>query len=283
MVSTQDSNAARLPALGLRVLALMLISIGVMVYDHRYQQLDSVRSAMGAALYPVQIVVDAPSRMWGWLLDSSTSRNQLELENTRLRLQEQITRAKLQQLTALGAENARLRDLLDARNRISGEVRVAGIMSVDTNPYRHSIMLDVGSRDRVYDGQSVIDANGVVGQVLKTGLQTAQAILISDPDHALPVEVNRNGLRTIAFGTGQFDTLEIPYLANNADIEVGDLLVTSGLGGEFPPGYPVAVVTGVRRIPQQPFAEVTAEPSASLNQVREVMLIWMRESGGDDE
>lgn len=273
--TSSNTNVVRIPALGLRVAALVLLSILLMVYDDRNRQLDSVRRTIDVAVYPLQLVVDTPARVWGWLVDSSTSRNALELENTRLKIQQRLTRAELQQLTALEAENARLRDLLEARDRISGDIRVAGIMSVDTNPFRHNIVIDVGSDDRVYDGQSLIDANGVVGQVLKTGLKTSQAILISDPDHALPVEVNRNGLRTIAFGTGQFDQLDLPYLPNNADIEVGDLLVTSGLGGAFPPGYPVAVVADIKRIPQQPFAEIKATPAASLNQVREVMLIWM--------
>ena len=284
MVSqTGHTDIARIPALGLRTLALLILSIILMVYDHRTQQLDTVRSAIGAAMYPLQVVVDTPSRVWGWMVDSTTSRNELELENARLRVAQRLTRAELQQLLALEAENARLRDLLDARDRITGDVRVAGIMSVDANPFRHNIVIDVGTRDRVYEGQSLIDAKGVVGQVLKTGLSSSQAILISDPDHALPVEVNRNGLRTIAFGTGQFDRLDLPYLPNNADIEPGDLLVTSGLGGAFPPGYPVARVMEVRRLPQQQFAEVSARPEASLNQVREVMLIWMNSEDDSGE
>ena len=284
MVSqTGHTDIARIPALGLRTLALLILSIILMVYDHRTQQLDTVRSAIGAAMYPLQVVVDTPSRVWGWMVDSTTSRNELELENARLRVAQRLTRAELQQLLALEAENARLRDLLDARDRITGDVRVAGVMSVDANPFRHNIVIDVGTRDRVYEGQSLIDAKGVVGQVLKTGLSSSQAILISDPDHALPVEVNRNGLRTIAFGTGQFDRLDLPYLPNNADIEPGDLLVTSGLGGAFPPGYPVARVMEVRRLPQQQFAEVSARPEASLNQVREVMLIWMNSEDDSGE
>ncbi len=120
----------------------------------------------------------------------------------------------------------------------------------------------------------MVDANGVVGQVIETGIFSAQAVLISDPDHALPVEINRNGLRTIAVGTGEFDRLDLPFLPNSADVSVGDLLVTSGLGGAFPAGYPVAVVASVTRIPQEPFAAVSAEPAAKLNQVREIMLIW---------
>ncbi len=123
-----------------------------------------------------------------------------------------------------------------------------------------------------------------MGQVIETGLLTSQAVLISDADHALPIEVNRNGLRTIAVGTGEIGRLELPFLPNNADIRTGDLLITSGLGGAFPSGYPVGVVDEVTRIPQDPFAVVTATPSAALDQVREVMLIWSapRTANGDD-
>ena len=206
--------------------------------------------------------------------DSATSRNELELELGRLRAERLLASARLQRLSALEAENARLRALLEARSRVRDEVRVAEIMSVDANPYEHNLVINIGSRDGVYDGQAIVDANGVVGQVIDTGLMTSQAILISDNDHALPVEVNRNGLRTIAVGTGEIDRLDLPFLPNNADIRAGDLLVTSGLGGAFPAGYPVAVVASVTRVPQEPFAEVTAKPAAALDQVREVMLIW---------
>jgi rod shape-determining protein MreC len=147
-------------------------------------------------------------------------------------------------------------------------------MSVDANPYSHSLVIDVGTQDGVTDGQALIDADGVVGQVIEAGLMTSQAMLISDTNHALPVEVNRNGLRTIVVGTGKIDQLELPFVVNNADIRVGDLLVTSGLGGAFPAGYPVAIVETVTRIPQEAYADVTARPSASLGQVREVMLIF---------
>ena len=147
-------------------------------------------------------------------------------------------------------------------------------MSVDANPYSHSLVIDIGTQDGVMDGQALIDADGVVGQVIEAGLMTSQAMLISDTDHALPVEVNRNGLRTIVVGMGKMDQLKLPFVVNNADIRVGDLLVTSGLGGVFPAGYPVAIVETVTRLPQEPYADVTATPAASLGQVREVMLIF---------
>jgi rod shape-determining protein MreC len=286
MVGSQSNkNPARIPALGFRALALVVLSILLMWLDNREHHMDAVRRVVGVAVYPIQIIVDTPARAWSWVRELSASKNQLQLENSRLRTEALITRARMQELAALKAENERLRDMLDAREQVRGEVRVAGIMAVDANPYRHNIVLDVGSREGVYDGQAIVDASGVVGQVISTGLTTSQAILISDPDHTLPVVVNRNGLRTVAFGTGAYNRLSLPFLANNADIQPGDLLVTSGLGGAFPSGYPVAVVDNVTRLPQEPFAEVTAAPAAALDQVREVMLIWVRKQDGeaDDE
>jgi rod shape-determining protein MreC len=198
---------------------------------------------------------------------------------SRLNAERLQTHARLQRFTALESENARLRAMLDATTKVRDQVQVAEIMSVSANPFRHILVINKGTRDDVFNGQAMIDADGVVGQVIQAGLLSSHGILISDPDHALPVEVNRNGLRTIAVGTGDFDRLELPFLPNNADIQHGDLLVTSGLGGAFPPGYPVAIVEDVTRIPQGPFAEVSARPSARLNQVREIMLI---QSAGDE-
>ncbi len=280
-----NSNPARIPSLGFRALALIILSILLMWLDHRENHLDAVRKTIGAAVYPIQIVVDAPAHVWGWLTEISATKNELQLENSRLRTEALITRGRVQELAALKAENERLRTILEAREQVRGEVRVAEIMAVDANPYRHNIVLDIGSNDGAYDGQAIVDASGVVGQVIEAGLATSQAILISDPDHTLPVVVNRNGLRTVAFGTGEYDQLDLPFLANNADIRPGDLLVTSGLGGAFPSGYPVAVVETVTRLPQEPFADVTATPAAALDQVREVMLIWTetRDEGSDDE
>lgn len=278
-----SSNPARIPALGIRAVTLVFFSIVLMYLDNRQNHLDAVRNAVGVAVYPIQLIVDAPVRFWGWLGESTTSRGELQREVSRLNAERLLTNARLQRLTALEAENARLRALLDARSKVRDEVRVAQIMAVDANPYEHNLVIDIGSRDGVYDGQAIVDANGVVGQVIKTGLMTSQAVLISDTDHALPVEVNRNGLRTIAVGTGEIDRLDLPFLPNNADIRAGDLLVTSGLGGAFPAGYPVAVVDTVTRIPQDPFADVNAKPSAALDQVREVMLIWSAPAAADEQ
>ncbi|NQV86711.1 MAG: rod shape-determining protein MreC [Woeseiaceae bacterium] len=276
MVASRDSsnNPGRVPALGLRVLGLIFISILLMYFDNRDNHLDTVRKGIGAAIYPLRVIVDAPVRFWHWLDESTTSRSDLEQELGRLNSERLVTSARLQKLNALEAENARLRELLDARAQVRDRARVAEIMSVDANPYSHSLVIDVGTQDGVFDGQALIDADGVVGQVIEAGLMTSQAMLISDTDHALPVEVNRNGLRTIVVGTGRIDSLQLPFVVNNADIRVGDLLVTSGLGGVFPAGYPVAIVESVTRLPHEPYAEVTATPAAALGRVREVMLIF---------
>jgi rod shape-determining protein MreC len=271
---SSDTNPARIPALGIRVLICVALSVLLMALDHRQDHLSSIRKAVGVAVYPIQVVVDAPFRFWNWLTDSTADRDELQRELSRLRAERVLTLAELQQLTALRAENDRLRELLDARPRLRDEIRVAEIMAVDANLYHHNFVIDIGESDGVYAGQAIIDADGFIGQVLEVGLNTSQAILISDPSHALPVEVSRNGLRTIAKGTGEFDRLDLPFLPNNADIVPGDVLVTSGLGGAFPSGYPVAVVASVNRIPQASFADVTAAPSSALDQVREVLLVW---------
>ena len=285
MVASRESNSnpGRVPALGIRFLALLVISILLMYFDNRDNHLDAVRTSIGADMYPLRVIVDAPVRLWGWLDDSTTSRSDMQLELARLKAERLLTNARLQKLNSLEAENNRLRAMLDARAQVRDKTRVAEIMSVDANPYDHSLVIDIGTQDGVMNGMALVDADGVVGQVIEAGLLTSQAMLISDTDHALPVEVNRSGLRTIVVGTGTIDKLQLPFVVNNADIRVGDLLVTSGLGGTFPQGYPVAVVETVTRIPQEAYADVTARPSASLGQVREVLLIFPATEASADE
>ncbi len=286
MVAARSERSHRAPharALGLRFSLLAGLSILLLVVDHRDNHLDTLRKAIGATVYPLRVMVDAPVSAWRWISETTTSRSDLQSDNDRLNIERLLTRARLQQFAALEAENSRLLAMLDATKRVRNQVRVAKIMSVSSDPFRHVLVIDKGSRDGVYDGQAMIDDRGVVGQIVETGLLSSQGILISDPDHALHVELNRNGLRTVALGTGKYELLNLPFLTNNADIEVDDLLVTSGLGGAFPAGYPVAIVTLVIRNPQEPFAEVTARPIAALNQVRELMLIWNDAGDSDKE
>lgn len=265
-------------SLGARTLALVLVSLVMLVVDHRENHLDALRRAIATAIYPLQVIVTIPAEAFGWAGEAGVSRSDLQRENNRLKAERLAIRAKLQQMAALESENARLRLMLQTTTRVGDQVRVAEIMAVDANPYRHDIVIDKGSRHEAYPGQAIIDASGVVGQIINVGPFTSEAMLISDPDHALPVEVNRNGLRTIAVGTGEYDRLDLPYLPNNADIRPGDLLVTSGLGGAFPAGYPVGEVSEVTRNPAEPFATIRARPATALNQVREVLLIWPGET-----
>jgi rod shape-determining protein MreC len=195
-------------------------------------------------------------------------------ENEHLKRERLEAEFRLQRLAALEMENARLRELLDSTARVGSRALIAEILAVDLNPYRQRFDLNRGLVDGVYVGQALIDAQGVVGQVVRVGPLTAEAVLITDADHAVPVSVNRNGLRTIAVGTGDSSRLRLPYLTNNADIEVGDLLVSSGLGGVFPAGYPVGRVIDRRIRPDQAFAEVLAEPASALDRDREVLLVW---------
>lgn len=261
------------PSLNLRLLICTILSLVLMTVDHRENHLDAVREALMVAVYPLQWFVDAPFRAAAWTGEVlSTHRTMLE-ENRSLRETGLYDAARLLRLQSLEAENRRLRELLDSAEQVEHRVVVTALMSVDLDPYRHQVVLNRGSHDDVFRGQALIDAHGVMGQVTQVGPTSSFAVLITDPSHALPVEINRNGLRTIARGTGALDRLELPYLPNNADVEVGDLLVTSGLGGSFPAGYPVGVVIRVERRPGEHFAEVSASPTALLNHSREVLLV----------
>jgi rod shape-determining protein MreC len=262
------------PSLGTRLVLLVLLSVSLMVLDHQQNHLETARRALAVAVYPIRVLVDMPSTGFGWLREQLSERNRLVAENRELRGESLRQRARLQQMAALDAENARLRGLMDSPARLANRVQVAEILSVDLDPYRHRIALNRGEQAGVYLGQALVDAQGIVGQVTRVDPLGAEAILISDPSHATPVEINRNGMRTVALGMGDVSRIGLPFLANSADIRVGDLLVSSGLGDAFPAGYPVARVTRVDRRPGEPFARVEAEPTAALNRARQVLLIW---------
>jgi rod shape-determining protein MreC len=164
--------------------------------------------------------------------------------------------------------------LLGSSIKVGNRVLVAEISAVDLDPFRHQVMIRKGSTSGVYLGQAVLDAHGVMGQVVHTTPYTATVLLITDASHSLPVQVLRSGQRTVAVGNGRSDALDLPYLPNNLDVREGDLLVTSGLGGVFPGGYPVATITSVQRQPGRSFAAVAARPLAQLDRSREVLLVW---------
>jgi rod shape-determining protein MreC len=250
------------------------LSLGLIVADHRYRALDSVRSTLAVAVYPLQLLADLPVRLVRDAKGRMADQRELRERNEALRRENLVLNGRLQQLVSLEAENMRLRDLLGSSFKIGERVLIAEILAVDLDPGRRQVLVNKGSSSGVFQGQPVLDANAVMGQVIRTNLFTSTVLLITDSDHALPVEVNRNGLRTIARGTGISQELELLHIPKNADIRVGDLLVTSGMGGRFPPGYPVARVTAVRHEADNPFTVVTAEPTAKLDRSREVLLVW---------
>lgn len=261
-------------SVGVRFVLLAIVSLALMLLDHREDHLARVRQGLSVAVYPIQLLVDLPFSLWQSARESFVERDRLLTENARLNRQNLIADVRLQRLAALEMENERLRALLDSTAVLSGRVLIAEILSVDLDPYRQRFVVNRGLADGVFVGQALIDAKGVVGQIVDVGLFTAEAVLITDADHAVPVSVNRNGLRTIAVGTGDSGRLRLPYLTNSSDIEVGDLLVSSGLGGVFPSGRPVAEVLEVRIRPGQSFAEVIAQPVSALDRDQEVLLVW---------
>ncbi len=262
------------PFLALRLAGLVLISVILMTVDHRLRYLEPVRAVVSTAVLPLQYLVNLPHAVGSWLGTSFASREELLRENAELRRNQLKIAVKLQQLDALDRENQRLRTLLKSSGKVGERAVVAELLGVDLDPYKHQVVINKGSVNGAYVGQPILDAHGVMGQLIHVGPVSSSAILITDPSHALPVQINRNGLRAIATGTGSLNRLDVQYLPNNADVQVGDLLVTSGLGGRFPPGYPVAVVKSVRRNPGQGFLAISATPTADLDRSREVLLVW---------
>jgi rod shape-determining protein MreC len=256
------------------VLVAVVLSIVLIVADHRQHHLDMVRSTLTVVIYPLYYLANLPDNLARLMDGRLASETQLRQVNSTLRRENLALRARLQQFEALEAENMRLRDLLGSSLKLGDRVVIAELLSVDLDPYRQQVIINKGAASGVFVGQPVLDANAVMGQVVRVDPLTSAVLLITDAAHALPVQINRNGMRAVAAGTGIINRLELPNLPNNADVREGDLLVTSGLGGHFPPGYPVALVSEVRREPGMPFATIVATPTARLDRSREVLLVW---------
>ncbi len=244
-----------------------------MTFDHRERLLEPMREALSAAVHPVRMVASLPATLSDMVAHQFRSRRELMSEIEQLEDQQLLNEVRLQKLDSLEIENIRLRELLDSSYEVTESVLIAELVGVDLDPNTHLIEIDKGTLSGVYPGQAVLDANGVVGQVDRAGPFSATVRLVSDASHAIPVQVNRNGVRSVAIGTGNLHQLEITGLPNNTDIREGDLLVTSGLGGRFPPGYPVARVARVKTNPGLPFATVLAAPAGAIDRIQEVLLV----------
>lgn len=244
-----------------------------MFLDHRRHLAQPVRDALALAAYPIQATVNLPFELTDIFSEQLTSRRSLLEENERLKTQHLLYEARLLRLDALERETIKLRELLQSSYEVTESVLIAELMRVSLDPAVHLIQINKGSLAEVHVGQPVLDSGGIIGQVDEVAPLSSVVRLITDPSHAIPVQVNRNGIRAIAYGTGDISRLELVNVPNNADIAVDDLLVTSGFGGRFPAGYPVARISSVEVEPGRPFAHITAVPTAALDRSRQVLLV----------
>ncbi len=265
---------AKGPSLGIRLLVFAVLSAVLMVVDARFEALKPLRSQMGLVLTPFYWLADLPVRAWDGATQQISSRSELMAENEKLKAEALLLQRRLQKLAALTEQNVRLRELLNSAALVDEEVLVSELIGVDPNPYTHRILIDKGEKDGVFLGQPVLDARGLMGQVVEIMPYTSRVLLLTDNTHSIPVQVNRNGLRAIAVGTGNPERLELRHVADTADIKEGDLLVSSGMGQRFPAGYPVATVKEVIHDSGQPFAIVRAVPTAALNRSRYLLLVF---------
>jgi rod shape-determining protein MreC len=246
----------------------------MMVLDHHYHQFDKVRSILSYAVYPLQWVVNKPACLSHSLKEYFLDKNRLVLENEALRQEQLLQNGRLQKLMAFETENERLRGLLQQSLIHRKEtLAIAEILQVDADPFSHRILIDKGKNHQVKVGQPIIDAEGVMGEIIEVNELTATAILITDASHAIPVEVARNSVRGILVGTGSYDQLTLQYLPKTAEVQMGDVVVTSGLGGRYPAGYPVGTVTKIILDPADSFITVFVAPKARLDRGRQVLLV----------
>lgn len=252
---------------------LCLAALGAIVTDQRSQTLAPIRSELAWALQPVLWAAGLPTAL-ARTAEHLQTRGSLLEENDVLRQNQLLLQGRLQKIQALEMENQRLRELLSSSTQLEEHVLIAEILSAAQDPYRQQIVLNKGARDGVYKGQALVDAQGVMGQVIRVDPTTSVALLITDPNHAIPVEINRTGLQTFALGRGDGQSLSLPYLPGNADVQVGDLLVSSSLGGRFPSGYAVGQIKELKHEPGEHFMEALAQPAARLNQGRQALLVW---------
>lgn len=245
-----------------------------MTADMRGAWLDQVRQRAALLVEPIYWLASAAPRLLRYVGETAQGHDQLLAENRRLRNELLIARARERRLAVLADENQHLRELLGGTRSMQLGVRLATIVDVDLDPSRQQVVLDLGANDGVRVGQAFIDASGLLGQVTAVAPDHATALLVTDPDHAVPVQVVRSGLRVIAYGTGERDRLEVRDIPQSGDIREGDALITSGIGGNFPAGFAVGEVTGLRQDESQLFAVADLRPAAAVARAHQVLLVW---------
>ncbi|HTJ54665.1 MAG TPA: rod shape-determining protein MreC [Nitrosospira sp.] len=260
------------PSLLTRLIFFVVLSLVLMAIDTRFKYLAEIRQAFSTVIYPLQKLANVPSTVYERVSEFFPSHSLVE-ENDHLKQQHLADSGQLQRLMALEAENAQLRKLLQAAQRIEGQAAMAEILHIPRDPFNRKVMLDKGSQSGIQSGQVVVDDAGVVGQITRIYPWMSEVTLITDKDHSVPVQVVRNGLRSVVSGTGKEGALELRYVAVNTDIQEGDLLATSGIDGVYPPGLPVAVVAKIERNSTYVFARVTCAPVAGAGHNRQLLIL----------
>lgn len=271
------------PVPGFRLLLVIVLSAGLIVADARFDRLTAVRSVIGTAMAPVYWLGNAPFELQNWIAGLFTTRDDLLAENEDLKARLLILERRALKYAALASENNELRRLMNSSEVLDDRVIVGEIVGVSPDPFSHEVVINKGSRDGVTVGQAILDAHGLMGQVQQTSSFTSRVLLVSDSSHAVPVEVVRNGLRAILLGNGDINSLELVHVPDTADIREGDLLVSSGLGGRFPKGYPVAEVAAITKESGEPFVNIDATPKARLNQSRLVLVVFPPDGDADED
>ena len=256
-------------------LVLVLFCSGLLIFfDHKMNSFESARGYLQSMVSPLQYLATAPKQMMSWAAENIVTRRQLIEDNEQYKINELVFHEQALQLEIVQRENERLRALLASPLRGDAKKMVAEILAVDSDPYTHQVVINRGANDGVYEGQAVIDDEGIVGQILHVGTTSSRVLLITDVTHAVPVRISRNGVRLIASGVGVIDILSHNHVPHSTDIRVDDMLVTSGLGGKFPEGYPVARVTSVLQDESRAFSQIQSQPVAKIDRLRYVLLLW---------
>jgi len=253
---------------------IVVLALALIVADARFDKLTVVRSTLATGLTPVYWLGNAPTQFSDWVASLLVNKDDLKRDNDELQARLLILERRALKYAALASENSELRRLMNSSEVLDDRVIVSEVVSVSPDPFAHELVINKGRSDGVHEGQAILDAGGLMGQVIQVSQITARVLLVSDSSHAVPVEVVRNGLRAILLGTGKANNLELVHVPDTADIREGDLLVSSGLGGRFPRGYPVAEVSRISKEPGEPFITIEATPTAKLNQSRMLLVVF---------
>ncbi|MGO4504899.1 MULTISPECIES: rod shape-determining protein MreC [unclassified Dyella] len=257
----------------LRLILYLALAMVLMVLDHRNGWIWRLRYATSVLVEPVYRLASLPASGMHTLSVAFSDRKMLTEQNQRLREDLLLANAKLNRMAAVAEQNERLKQLLDTQHSLDLNVQLARVINVDLGAYRHRMLVNVGSHDGVKAGQVVIDAHGVMGQVVEVMPRTSLVMLVTDPDHAIPVVIERTGLRTVAYGTRDGDLLSLPNISMASDVHPGDKLLSSGLGGRFPPGFPVGEIRSVEPAASGLFLEGRARPAADLDRSDNVLIL----------